>query len=180
MATKSAESHSKGFNGADHDEYAVDSTAPNTMQLAEHVSYGPDGLKGLVSSAYVFGAAFLASLGGFSFGYDQGVMSIINTMTQFHNAIPQTKSAFGKSFMTAMLQLGSFFGVLCFPWIADKISRKRAILLVVVVFTIGSILQTVAQDYATLVVGRAIGGIGVGTLAMVSDARDSRELDTSC
>ena len=66
------------------------------------------------------------------------------------------------------LQLGSFFGVIVFPWIADKISRKRAILLVVIIFTIGAILQTAAQDYPMLVVGRAIGGIGVGTLAMVS------------
>lgn len=38
-------------------------------RLAEEVSYGPGGVKGLVSSPFVFGAAGLASLGGFSFGY---------------------------------------------------------------------------------------------------------------
>ena len=150
-----------------HHEYAPATIDSHTLQLAEHVSYGPDGLRGLLSSNYVFWAAFLASLGGFSFGYDQGVMSIINVMPQFHQKIPGTESAFGKGFMTAMLQLGSFFGVLVFPWVADKISRKRAILLVVVIFTIGAILQTACQNYPMLVVGRAIGGIGVGTLAMV-------------
>jgi MFS family permease len=161
-----------------HDEYAPTKIDPNTIQLAEHVSYGPNGLRGLLSSNYVFWAAFLASLGGFSFGYDQGVMSIINVMPQFHHKIPQAESAFGKSFMTAMLQLGSFFGVLVFPWIADKISRKRAILLVVVIFTIGAILQTACETYAMLVIGRAIGGIGVGTLAMVSRSL-SRRFDTA-
>lgn len=151
----------------EHDEYAPITIDPNALHLAEHVSYGRDGIRGILGSTYVCWAAFLASLGGFSFGYDQGVMSIINVMPQFHQKIPQTESAFGKSFMTAMLQLGSFFGVLVFPWIADKISRKRAILLVVVIFTIGAILQTACENYPTLVIGRAIGGIGVGTLAMV-------------
>lgn len=153
-----------------HDEYAPTTIEPNNLHVAEHVSYGPDGLRGLLSSNYAFWAAFLASLGGFSFGYDQGVMSIINVMPQFHHKIPQTESAFGKSFMTAMLQLGSFFGVLFFPWVANKISRKRAILLVVIIFTIGAILQTAAQNYPVLVIGRAIGGIGVGTLAMVGSS----------
>lgn len=151
-----------------HEEFVTPSIDPDALHVAEHVSYGSNGLSGLLSSNYVFWAAFLASLGGFSFGYDQGVMSIINVMPQFHHKIPRTESAFGKSFMTAMLQLGSFFGVLVFPWVADKISRKRAILLVVVIFTIGAILQTACENYPMLVVGRAIGGIGVGTLAMVS------------
>lgn len=157
----------KSARELEHKETASSEEDTNVLALAEHVAYGPDGLRGLVSSNYVFWVSFLASLGGFSFGYDQGVISIINVMDQFHNAIPGTKSAFGKSFMTSMLQLGSFFGVLVFPWIADKISRKRAILLVVVIFTIGAILQTSAQTYSMLVIGRAIGGIGVGTLAMV-------------
>lgn len=139
----------------------------DVLHLAEHVSYGPKGIRGLFGSPYVFGAAFLASLGGFSFGYDQGVISIINVMPQFHEVFIRTESAFGKSFMTAMLQLGSFVGCLLFPYFADRFSRKRAIAFVVVVFNIGAIMQTAAQDYGTLVAGRAIGGVGVGTLAMV-------------
>lgn len=35
----------------------------------DKLHYGNTGLKGLASSPYVFGAAFLASMGGFSFGY---------------------------------------------------------------------------------------------------------------
>lgn len=164
----SPDSSEKYHGQIEHADEKYDTIDANEMHLAEHVAYGPQGIKGLVSSPYVFGAAFLASLGGFSFGYDQGVMSIINTMDQFHTQFPHTVSAFGKSFMTAMLQLGSFVGCLAFPWLADKISRKRAIQVVVVIFTLGAIMQTAAMDYGTLVAGRAIGGIGVGTLAMVS------------
>ncbi|KAJ9150903.1 General substrate transporter [Pleurostoma richardsiae] len=134
--------------------------------FAENLAYGPDGIRGLLGSSYVFGAAFLASLGGFSFGYDQGVISIINVMDQFHSAFPRTKTPFGTSFMTAMLLFGAFVGCLFMPYLADKISRKRALTVVVVIFDIGAIIQTAARSYGTLVAGRAIGGIGVGTLAM--------------
>ncbi|OJJ05553.1 hypothetical protein ASPVEDRAFT_174600 [Aspergillus versicolor CBS 583.65] len=140
-----------------------------TDELAHSVAaYGPDGVRGIFSSGYVFGAALLASLGGFSFGYDQGVISIINEMTQFHRAFPQTETAFGTSFMTAMLLLGAFVGCLFMPYLADRISRKWALTVVVIIFDVGAIIQTAAQDYGMLVAGRAIGGIGVGTLAMTA------------
>ncbi|PIA96083.1 putative quinate permease [Cercospora beticola] len=132
----------------------------------DDVSYGPGGMRGLWQSPYVVAAAFLASLGGFSFGYDQGVISIINTMEQFHEQFPRAATPFGKGFMTGMLEFGAFIGALAFPYLADRISRKRALSVVTVIFNIGAIMQTAAQDYGTLVAGRTIGGIGVGTLAL--------------
>lgn len=42
-----------------------------SLNPSETVSYGEQGIKGLISSPYIFGAALLASMGGFSFGYDQ-------------------------------------------------------------------------------------------------------------
>lgn len=143
--------------------------APTSLPTnpAEFIAYGPNGIRGLFSSGYVFGAAFLASLGGFSFGYDQGVISIINVMDQFHTVFPRAETDFGKGFMTGMLLLGAFLGCLFMPYLCDKLSRKWALTAAVVVFDIGAIIQTAAQDYGTLVAGRTIGGIGVGTLAMV-------------
>lgn len=148
-----------GAASSEHEDVVVDI-------FAEDVAYGPDGLRGLLGSSYVFGAAFLASLGGFSFGYDQGVISVINVMEQFHGTFPRTETAFGTSFMTAMLLLGAFVGCIFMPYLADKISRKWALTVVVVIFNIGAIMQTAANSYGLLVAGRAIGGIGVGTLAM--------------
>lgn len=139
----------------------------NPDAWVDSVSYGPGGMRGLFSNSYVFGAAFLASLGGFSFGYDQGVISIINVMDNFHRAFPEAATAFGTSFMTSMLLLGAFIGCFFMPYLCDKISRKWALTVVVVIFDIGAIMQTAAQSYGELVAGRAIGGIGVGTLAMV-------------
>nr|CEG05180.1 unnamed protein product [Fusarium clavum] len=134
--------------------------------LDQDISYGRGGIRGVIESPYIFGVAFLASMGGFSFGYDQGVISIVNIMPHFHKAFPQTETPFGKGFMTGMLELGAFIGCLFMPTLADKISRKKALSIVVVIFNIGAIMQTAANSYG-LVAGRTIGGIGVGTLAMV-------------
>ncbi|KAF4944953.1 hypothetical protein FSARC_14542 [Fusarium sarcochroum] len=105
-------------------------------------------------------------------GIDQGVISLILVMPQFQAAFPEcdpkvaSNYGFNTGFMTGMLVLGGFLGCLCFPYLADKLSRKIALTIAVVVFNLGAIIQTAAPNYGTLVAGRAIGGIGVGTLAM--------------
>ncbi|KAJ5475338.1 hypothetical protein N7539_008404 [Penicillium diatomitis] len=121
-----------------------DATPSSPKGWVESISYGPGGMHGIISNTYVFGAAFLASLGDFSFGYDQGVKSITNVMSTFHQAFPQATTAFGTSFMTSILLLGAFIGCLLCP------------------------VFTAAQTYGALVAGRAIGEIGVGTLAMTA------------
>ncbi|RMY00771.1 hypothetical protein D0866_15887 [Hortaea werneckii] len=117
-------------------------TAEFPDKLAEEVEYGAGGVKGLAENPFVFGAAFLASLGGFSFGYDQ------------------------VGFMTGMLELGAFLGCFFFPQLADTISRKWSLSIVAAIFIIGAIMQTAAPDYAVLVAGRTITGVGVGTMAL--------------
>ncbi|OJJ59171.1 hypothetical protein ASPSYDRAFT_150895 [Aspergillus sydowii CBS 593.65] len=139
--------------------------------LSAQVQYDNGRIKDLVRSPYVFGAAMLASFGGFSFGYDQGVISLILVMDQFRETYPETspdspRYGFHTGFMTAMLELGAFVGCLFFPAIADRISRKWGLTVATVFFVIGAIIQTAAPNYDTLVAGRFIGGIGVGTLAM--------------
>ncbi|KXL46777.1 MAG: hypothetical protein FE78DRAFT_165451 [Acidomyces sp. 'richmondensis'] len=138
---------------------------------AEEVHYGYAGARAFLTSPYVFGAALLASMGGFSYGYDQGVISLILVMPQFRSQYPKVDPSaahygFNTGFMTGMLLLGGFIGCLFFPYVADKLSRKWALSVAVAFFDVGAIIQTAAPDYGTLVAGRAIGGIGVGTLAM--------------
>ncbi|KAG9852071.1 hexose carrier protein, partial [Aureobasidium melanogenum] len=154
-------------SSSEHNEYLETiHTAELPQNLAGEVAYGRNGFLGIIESPFVFGAAMLASLGGFSFGYDQGVISIINVMPQFHETFPYAKTGFGKGFMTGMLELGAFIGCFFMPYMADKISRKWALTIVVVIFDIGAIIQTASQNYGMLVAGRTIGGIGVGTLAL--------------
>lgn len=68
--------------------------------------------------------------------------------------------------MTGMLELGAFLGCFFFPQLADTISRKWSLSIVAGIFIIGAIMQTAAPDYAVLVAGRTITGVGVGTMAL--------------
>lgn len=139
----------------------------NVFEVVDDIEYGPRGVKGLLSSgSYILSAALLASLGGFSFGYDQGVMGIANVLPQFHAVVPRAATSFGKGFMTGMLLLGAFVGCYLYPYVADRWSRKKALLISAAIFSIGGIIQTACYDYGTLVAGRAIGGVGTGTLAL--------------
>ena len=146
-----------------HDENATTDREP----------YGPPGLRGLVANPFVFLCAACSTLGGLVFGYDQGVVSVILVMDQFQEQFPQVApgapgGGFWKGLMTAMIELGALVGALNQGWIADKISRRYSIVVAVVVFTIGSVLQTAAMNYAMLTVARTIGGIGIGMLSMVA------------
>lgn len=135
--------------------------------------YGPAGFRGVFTGYYVALCAAFAALGGMVFGYDQGVVSVVLVMPQFlsqFNRVSETASGAGfwKGFLTAMIELGAFIGALNQGWIADKISRKYSIVVAVIIFTVGSILQTASVDYAMLIVGRLIGGVGIGMLSMVA------------
>jgi len=171
--------HVKTVNTADlsssdkEDTQHVDNvnSADLPLTMAEGVSYGKNGIAGIAGSPYILGAAFLASLGGFSFGYDQGVISIINVMPQFHEQFPRIspedpQSAFWKGLNTGLLELGCFIGCFFMPWLCDKYSRKWAITIMVCFFNAGGIIMTAAHDYGTLAFGRFFGGIGTGTLAL--------------
>lgn len=167
MTHDSAETYDRtGTEGSIHVE---NGTSHDTG--TDGINYDNKGIAGIIRSPYVFGAALLASFGGFSFGYDQGVISIILTMPQFREQFPEVspghpRYGFNTGFMTAMLEFGAFVGCLAFPLFADRYSRKWGLALATVFFCIGAIIQSASFDYGTLVAGRTIGGIGVGTLAM--------------
>lgn len=95
-------------------------------------------------------------------------MSIILVMPRFLADFPEVDSAvssaagFNKGLLTAMLELGAFVGAILCGFVADRYSRKASIGVGLIWFMIGSVLQTAANGYALLVVGRTIGGIGIG------------------
>ncbi|KAJ2935042.1 hypothetical protein H1R20_g2028, partial [Candolleomyces eurysporus] len=70
--------------------------------------------------------------------------------------------------MTAVLELGALVGALSAGVFADKYSRRYSIIAACIIFIIGSSFQTFAQSLPHLFIGRAIGGLGVGALSMLS------------
>ncbi|KAI5988218.1 hypothetical protein EDD15DRAFT_2389359 [Pisolithus albus] len=129
-------------------------------------AYGPTGLAGLFRNRYAAGCAIFASVGGISFGYDQGVIANVLVMKDFVSRWPV--GPWEKGIMTAVLELGALFGALLAGVFADKYSRRRSIFLASLVFCAGSAFQAGAQSLNHLILGRAIGGLGVGALSMLS------------
>lgn len=154
-------------------EHSSPGVSPGSRTSKRRESYGPPGFRGLFSSPYVAACAAFSALGGLLFGYDQGVVSVILVMPQFLDRFARIadgspSSGFWKGLLTAMIELGAFLGAMNQGWIADKISRKYSIVVAVAIFTVGSVLQTAAVNYAMLTVARLIGGIGIGMLSMVA------------
>ncbi|KAH7138183.1 general substrate transporter [Dendryphion nanum] len=179
MDVKSAHDHKDGIqvhpgqnNAVLHQEIATMPTAGHSAWTTRE-PYGPAGFKGLFSNNYVAMCALFATIGGLLFGYDQGVVSVTLVMDQFLDRFPRVSetasgAGFWKGLMTAMLELGALIGALISGYLADKLSRKYSIIVAVIIFTIGSILQTAAVEYGMLTVGRLIGGVGIGMLATIS------------
>ncbi|CEL63148.1 Quinate permease OS=Neurospora crassa (strain ATCC 24698 / 74-OR23-1A / CBS 708,71 / DSM 1257 / FGSC 987) GN=qa-y PE=3 SV=2 [Rhizoctonia solani AG-1 IB] len=146
---------------------AVGGTTSSAALQRRRALAGKSGYRGLVQNSRVFLIAVFASLGGLLYGYNQGVFSSVLDMYSFNARMASVTSNSGtKGWLVAILELGAWFGVLCTGQLADKFGRKRTILLAVVVFVIGVIIQTAAFQPVSIFVGRFVTGLGVGSLSM--------------
>ncbi|KAF7195084.1 MFS glucose transporter mfs1 [Pseudocercospora fuligena] len=133
----------------------------------EPISYGPSGPKGLVKEPYIFALAAFASIGGFLFGYDQGVISGVLVMNNFAKEFPVlADDATLQGWMVSVLTLGAMFGAFVNGPVCDRFSRKWSLLYANIVFLIGSILQCAAQNIPMIFFGRFFCGLAIGMLSM--------------
>lgn len=111
--------------------------------------------------------AIFASLGGLLYGYNQGVFSGVLSMKSFDNRMASTvDNPSTKGWLVSILELGAWFGVLCTGYLADRLSRKYTIVLAVIVFCVGVVVQTTAFGASSIYAGRFVTGMGVGSLSM--------------
>jgi MFS transporter, SP family, arabinose:H+ symporter len=118
------------------------------------------------NSLYIILVAFTAAIGGFLLGFDGAVIS---------GSVPFYKSVFG-------LKDGSFmigFSVSCIIWgailgnliagpLSDKIGRKPSLLIAALLFTATGIMCAFANSIEIFIIGRIIGGLGVGIAILVA------------
>lgn len=98
-----------------------------------------------------------ASLGGFLFGYDQGVVSGVLTMESFAAEFPRIYLDSGfKGWFVSVLLLCAWLGSLINGPIADRFGRKGSILAAVFVFLLGSAIQAGARTIPMLFGGERL------------------------
>ncbi|KAK3349625.1 general substrate transporter [Lasiosphaeria hispida] len=107
-----------------------------------------------------------AAIGGGLFGFDISSMSgVLGTQAYkryFNNPVSYTQGG-----ITASMPAGSLVGSLVSSFLADKYSRKVALQISCVLWIIGSILMTAAQNVGMLCVGRVICGLCVGIASAI-------------
>lgn len=113
----------------------------------------------IAANPYIVGS--FACIGGGLFGLDissmSGVLSNDAYANTFGNPGPNAQGA-----IVASMPAGSLVGSLIVASLADKIGRKRVIILSGWIWVLGSILQCAAVNRGMLVAGRVISGIAVG------------------
>jgi sugar porter (SP) family MFS transporter len=112
---------------------------------------------------YVAGVAFVASAGGFLFGYDLVIIA---------GALPYIKREFALSpamegWATSSAILGAIIGPLVGLLFADMIGRRRTMMLAAMAFLASTIGCSIAATIGQFALWRLVGGMGVG-LAMIS------------
>ncbi|KAK3347879.1 general substrate transporter [Neurospora tetraspora] len=136
---------------------------------------GKSGPAALVKNFRVFSIACFACIGGVLYGYNQGMFSGVLAMPAFqkhmgeYDPIDPNASQTKKGWLTAILELGAWLGTLLSGFMAEVLSRKYGVLVACLVFMLGVVIQatSISGGHETILAGRFITGMGVGSLAMI-------------
>ena len=114
--------------------------------------------------AYAFLVAFVASVGGFLFGYDLAIVCGANLYLKevFH----LSSAEFG--FATGSAALGCILGPFLGAWMCDALGRNRTMIVACALLGIGSLFTAIPNDIVTFNVFRIVGGVGVGLCSVAS------------
>ncbi|POS71329.1 hypothetical protein DHEL01_v210279 [Diaporthe helianthi] len=109
---------------------------------------------------------FSAGIGGLLFGYDTGVISatLVSIDTSLSN---RPLTSLDKSIITSATAL---FALLVSPLssvLADRLGRRRVILVADILFVLGSAIQAGCSSVGAMVAGRAVVGAAVGAASFV-------------
>jgi len=102
--------------------------------------------------------AFCAALNSCNLGYDIGVNTGAGMLLQESLALSDVQL---EVFMGS-LNLFAMVGALSSHWISDRLGRRWSFRIAAVVFIFGTVIQSGAGGYASLMFGRAFVGLGVG------------------
>jgi sugar porter (SP) family MFS transporter len=112
----------------------------------------------------VIGWSIIMALGGFLFGFDTAVISGAEQSIQSYWHLSDLQHGFTISIALIGTVTGAFFGRI--P--ADNIGRKQSLVIIALIFLIGSLGTAVATNWYLFVLLRFIGGLGVGASSVIA------------
>ena len=108
----------------------------------------------------------VATIGGFMFGYDSGVIN--GTQDGLERAF--NLSALGTGFNVGAILLGCAVGAFIAGRLSDLIGRRTVMLIAAVMFIISALWACAADSSIHFIIARFIGGLGVGAASVLAPA----------
>jgi MFS transporter, SP family, xylose:H+ symportor len=114
---------------------------------------------------YIWTIAFVAALGGLLFGYD---WVVIGGAKPFYEVYFHLTSEALVGWANSCALLGCFAGSLLAGPAADKLGRKKLLVISALLFAVSSILTGWAHSFDAFIFWRMIGGVAIGLASNVS------------
>jgi MFS transporter, SP family, arabinose:H+ symporter len=108
--------------------------------------------------------AVITALGGFLFGFDTVVVSGAEQAIQKYWQLGD----FQHGFTIAIALVGTMMGAFLGRMPADQLGRKRALMIVAVIFLVTSLGTAVVSNWYLFVIMRFIGGLGIGASSVIA------------
>lgn len=119
---------------------------------------------GQVNIAFIAAIVAVATIGGFMFGYDSGVIN--GTQDGLEHAFDLSK--LGTGFNVGAILLGCAAGAFMAGRLADMIGRRSVMMIAALLFVLSAIGAGAAGSSTIFVIARFIGGLGVGAASVLS------------
>ncbi|EQB31840.1 sugar porter family MFS transporter [Sphingobium ummariense] len=117
-----------------------------------------------VNMAFIAAIVAVATIGGFMFGYDSGVIN--GTQKGLESAFDLGKLGIGIN--VGAILVGSSIGAFMAGRMADRIGRRGVMILSAILFLVSALLAGAAGSSAIFIFARIIGGLGVGAASVIS------------
>ncbi|KAL6856985.1 hypothetical protein ACP4OV_018367 [Aristida adscensionis] len=124
---------------------------------------------------YALACALLASMNSVLLGYDISVMSGAQLFMKEDLKITDTQI----EILAGVINIYSLVGSLAAGYTADRLGRRYTMVLAAAIFFTGALLMGLAPDYALLMVGRFVAGVGVGFALMIAPVYTAEMAPTS-
>ncbi len=117
-----------------------------------------------VNMAFVLGIVAVATIGGFMFGYDSGVIN--GTQQGLEQAFGLSKLGTGVN--VGAILLGCAAGAFAAGRLADVFGRRSVMIVAAGLFIVSALAAGAAGSSAVFIVARFIGGLGVGAASVLA------------
>ncbi|KAL4763142.1 putative MFS myo-inositol transporter [Aspergillus foveolatus] len=119
------------------------------------------------SGRFIWYLTFSAGISGLLFGYDTGVIS--STLVSIDSDLSNRPlTTLDKSLITSCTSLFALIASPLAGILADRLGRRRVILVADILFTIGSFIQAATGEVWGMIIGRSIVGLAVGSASLVT------------